>query len=108
VALEPCLANLAAGDPCAIAASVPVPTAPVVFPTNFPSEWFYWTGNARIRPLVGSNNFRADLTLALEGTFGGPTGAVANGDQIVFARFRFRVTGGLVPTRPTRSPIRSA
>jgi hypothetical protein len=97
VALEPCLANLTAGDPCAIAASLPVPTAPVVFPTNFPSEWFYWTGNARIRPLVGSNNFRADLTLALEGTFGGPTGAVVNGDQITFARFRFRVNGGLVP-----------
>ena len=69
----------------------------MVFPTNFPSEWFYWTGNARIRPLVGSNSFRADLTLALEGTFGGPTGAVVNGDQIVFARFRFRVTGGLIP-----------
>ena len=69
----------------------------MVFPTNFPSEWFYWTGNARIRPLVGSNSFRADLTLALEGTFGGPTGAVNNGDQIVFARFRFRVNGGLVP-----------
>jgi hypothetical protein len=97
LALEPCIANLAAGDPCAIAAGVPVPGAPVVFPTNFPSEWFYWTGNARIRPLVGSNNFRADLTLALEGTFGGPTTAVVNGDQITFARFRFRVNGGLVP-----------
>src|ERR1700712_126192 len=96
-ALEPCLANLTAGDPCAIAAELPVPTAPVVFPTNFPSEWFYWTGNARIRPLVGSNNFRADLTLALEGTFGNPTTAVNNGDQITFARFRFRVNGGLVP-----------
>jgi hypothetical protein len=97
VALEPCIANLAAGDPCAIAAGVPFPTLPVVFPTNFPDEWFYWTGNARIRPLVGSNSFRADLTMALEGTFGGPTGAVVNGDQIVFARFRFRVNGGLVP-----------
>jgi hypothetical protein len=96
VALEPCLANLTVGDPCAIAAVLPAPGAPVVFPTNFPSEWFYWTGNARIRPLVGSNNFRADLTLALEGTFGGPTGAVVNGDQITFARFRFRVNGGLV------------
>jgi hypothetical protein len=97
LALEPCLANLAVGDPCAVAADVPVPGAPVVFPTNFPDEWFYWTGDARIRPLAGSNNFRADLTLALEGTFGGPAGAVINGDQIVFARFRFRVTGGLVP-----------
>jgi hypothetical protein len=97
VALEPCIANLARGDPCAIAATLPAPTAPVMFPANFPSEWFYWTGNARIRPLAGSNNFRADLTLALEATFGGPTGAAVNGDQIVFARFRVRVNGGLVP-----------
>jgi hypothetical protein len=96
-ALEPCLANLTVGDPCAIAASLPAPGSPVVFPTNFPSEWFYWTGNARIKPLVGSNNFRADLTLALEGTFGNAAGTVNNGDQIVFARFRFRVNGGLVP-----------
>src|ERR1700710_769248 len=76
VALEPCLANLTAGDPCAIATSLPLPAAPVVFPTNFPSEWFYWTGNARIKPLVGSNNFSADLTLALAGTLGGAPGAV--------------------------------
>src|ERR1700710_3125309 len=97
LALEPCLANLTAGDPCAIAAVLPVPTAPVVFPTNFPSEWFYWTSNARILPLAGNKSFRADLTMALEGTFGNPTTAVNNGDQITFARFRFRVNGGLVP-----------
>ena len=97
LALEPCLASQAAGDPCGIAADVPVPTSPIVFPTNFPDEFFYWQGTARIRPLVGSNNFRADLTMALEGAFGGATGGVVNGEQIVFARFRFRVNGGLVP-----------
>lgn len=97
LALEPCLASQAVGDPCAIAADLPTPTGPIVFPTNFPDEFFYWTANARIRPLVGNNNFRADLTMALEGVFGGATGGVVNGEQIVFARFRFRVTGGLVP-----------
>lgn len=97
LALEPCLANTAVGDPCAIAADVPIPGQPIVFPTNFPDEFFYWTANARIRPLAGSNNFRADLTMALEGAFGGATGGVVNGEQIVFARFRFRVTGGLTP-----------
>src|SRR6185295_19682542 len=39
LALEPCLANLAAGDPCAIAAGVPTPGQPIVFPTNFPDEF---------------------------------------------------------------------
>ena len=97
LALEPCLANTAVGDPCGIAADVPIPNQPIVFPTNFPDEFFYWTANARIRPLAGSNNFRADLTMALEGAFGGATGGVVNGEQIVFARFRFRVTGGLTP-----------
>lgn len=100
-ALEPCLASQAAGDPCGIAADVPVPTLPIVFPTNFPDEFFYWTANARIRPLAGSNSFRADLTMALEGAFGGATGGVVNGEQITFARFRFRVTGDSSRTRPT-------
>jgi len=97
LALEPCLASQAVGDPCGIAADVPIPTSPIVFPTNFPDEFFYWQGTSRIRPLAGSNNFRADLTMALEGAFGGATGGVVNGEQIVFARFRFRVNGGLVP-----------
>src|ERR1044072_5475336 len=83
LALEPCLANTAVGDPCAIAADVPIPGQPIVFPTNFPDEFFNWTANERIRPLAGSNNFRADLTLALEGAFGGATGGGADGGQIV-------------------------
>jgi hypothetical protein len=97
LALEPCLASQVAGDPCGIAADVPIPTSPIVFPTNFPDEFFFWQGTSRIRPLAGSNSFRADLTMALEGAFGGATGGVVNGEQIVFARFRFRVNGGLVP-----------
>lgn len=96
-ALEPCLASQAPGDPCGIVASVPIPGQPIVFPTNFPEEFFYSLASARIKPLAGSNSFRADLTMALEGAFGGATGAVVNGDQITFARFRFRVNGGLVP-----------
>src|SRR5215475_12777993 len=95
-ALEPCLDSLNPADPCGIVATVPNPTQPIVFPTNFPDEFFYWMANARMKPVAGSSKFRADLTLALEGAFGNVAGTVANGDQITFARFRFRVTGGLV------------
>jgi hypothetical protein len=99
LALESCLDNVTPGDPCGILAlgGLPNPTGPIVFPTNFPEEFFYWLGSARIRAVPGNNKLRADLTMGLEGAFGNPTGKVAAGDQIVFARFRFRVTAGLVP-----------
>src|SRR5207244_587387 len=49
-----------------------------------------------------------DLGYALEGAFGGATGTAAAGAgaQVVFARFRLRVTGGLVPgaTYPLTAP----
>ena len=95
-ALEPCL-DVLTSDPCGILAALPNFLLPVVFPTNFPSEWFYWMTAGRIQPVGGNRTFRADLTLSLEGAFGSPTGALVPGDQITFARFRFRVTGGLVP-----------
>ena len=96
-ALEPCLDNSLTTDPCGILAALPNFLQPVVFPTNFPNEFFYWMAVSRIRAAPGNRNLRADLTLALEGAFGGATGAVVPGDQITFARFRFRVTAGLVP-----------
>ena len=87
--LAPCLVTSAA-DPCALAGTIPNPAAPIAFPANFPGEFFYWNATAVIR----QGNFRATVTMALEGAFGGPTGAVVNGQQIVFARFRFRTVGG--------------
>src|SRR5262245_33412342 len=98
VGLESCLDVLDPLDSCGLvgAGAVPDPTQPVVFPTNFPDEFFYWTANARIDG-VGGGTSRADVTLALEGAFGNAAGTVVDGDQAVFARFRFRVTGGLIP-----------
>lgn len=60
-------------------------TAPEVFPTSFSEEHFYWAANAIVPMPDGSN---AILVLGLEGAFGG--GPVLAGDQVVFARIRFR------------------
>jgi len=96
VQLAPCLVT-PADDPCALAGTFPNPAAPIVFPTNFPDEFFYMRATARIDGIGGVG--RADLGYALEGAFGGATGTAADGAgaQIVFARFRLRVTAGLVP-----------
>src|SRR6058998_3984313 len=97
--LAPCLDNNAA-DPCGLiaAGALPNPALPVVFPTNFPNEVFYNRATARIDG-IGGGAFRADLGIALEGAFGGATGTVADGiaAEVVFARLRIRVNGGLVP-----------
>jgi len=97
VQLAPCLVT-SADDPCALAGTFPNPAAPIVFPTNFPDEFFYMRATARIDG-IGGGVGRADLGYALEGAFGGATGTAADGAgaQIVFARFRIRVTAGLVP-----------
>jgi len=96
-ALEPCLDNVTPGDPCGIIAlgSVPKPNQPIVFPTNFPNEWFYWNASSRVLN-VGGNKGKANVIMALEGAFGNTAGTIVPGQQITFARFRFRVTGGLV------------
>jgi hypothetical protein len=49
LALEQCLDNTTPGDLCGVAVSdIPNPLAPVVFPDNFPSEFFYMLASARI------------------------------------------------------------
>ena len=96
--LAPCLDTTVA-DPCGLlaGAAIPNPAAPISFPTNFPDEVFYLRLTAKITGIGGGSGV-ATLGNALEGAFGGPTGTAADGAgaQIVFARFRFRVTGGLV------------
>jgi len=96
--LAPCL-DAGAADPCGLiaAGALPNPALPVVFPTNFPNEVFYNRATARIDGIGGVG--RADLGIALEGAFGGPTLTVADGiaAEVAFARLRIRVTGGLVP-----------
>jgi hypothetical protein len=98
-AVEQCLDNVTPGDPCGIVAlgGLPNPAAPIVFPDNFPGESFFWLTSARIQPVGGNRSFRADLVMGLEATFGNAAGTVVPDQQITFARFRFRVTGGLVP-----------
>src|SRR5947209_1137785 len=97
--LAPCL-DAGAADPCGLiaAGALPNPALPVVFPTNFPNEVFYNRATARIDG-IGGGASRADLGIALEGAFGGATGTVADGRaaEVVFARLRIRVNGGLVP-----------
>ena len=95
--LAPCLDN-DANDSCGLAGTLPNNAAAVSFPANFPDEFFYSLVNAKISG-IGGGTGTALLVNALEGAFGGPTGTAADGAgaQIVFARFRFRVTAGLVP-----------
>ncbi len=74
------------------------PSQPTVFPTNFPSEFFY--GNADSDTLItpgcgGTTPGKAMVRVALEGSFA--NGVVNPGDQITFARLRIFVTSGLCP-----------
>lgn len=91
--LEPCLDSETPGDPCGIADIA----EPIAFPTKrpVPDRFFYWMATARIRGLGGNTSNRADLMMGLEGAFARP-GADADGKQIVFARWRFRVPRGLL------------
>ena len=77
-------------DPNLPALELPTPGAPVVFPTNFPDEAFYFAAEAEM--LVGgpAGSARARLILALEAAFAG-IGAVAAGQQMVFGRVRLRI-----------------
>src|SRR5262245_33355084 len=95
---------LGGADLCGLiaAGALPNPAAPVSFtsvPPNFPDEFFYFRLLGRIKGIGAGGVGVATLVNGLEGAVGGPTGTVADGAgfQIVFARFRFRVNGGLVP-----------
>ncbi|MBI5583672.1 MAG: tandem-95 repeat protein [Deltaproteobacteria bacterium] len=86
--LELCLPNtaeLAAGACLLLPADIPNPTAPILFPTNFPEEAFWFAAGAIIPLGTGS----ADLVLGLEGAFA--TGPVIPGEQVSFGRVRIRV-----------------
>lgn len=63
-------------------------------PPTLPDESFYWLAEARMVTGGGTRTGRARVVLALEATFAG-TGAVADEQQIVFARIRFRVDDGV-------------
>src|SRR5262249_26464329 len=88
--LQPCLDIDAPGDPCGIA-----DFRRIVFPATFPGRFVYWRATTRIRGLGGNISNRADLAIALEGAFA-PPGGVADGKQIVVARWRIRAPRGLL------------
>ena len=76
------------------------PAAPLHFPDNFPSEFFYQVATSDLVDVqdptcatstVGKSLMRS----AVEGAFTG--GGPVPGDQMVFGRIRFSVTGGLCP-----------
>src|SRR5437667_6487090 len=82
LALQPCLDLV-----CDPALPVPDPTLPVSFPNNFPDEFFY----SRVINTMTVGTMKVLYVAALEGSFA--NGAVVAGDQVVFARLRFRILG---------------
>lgn len=103
VRVEPCLDP---ADPfCIVLANPGVfdPAQPVVFPTNYPDEAFYYILDADRIATPGCNGTRpgtAQMRVALEHAFSG--GVPAVGDAIVFGRVRINVTGGLCPNSQYR------
>jgi hypothetical protein len=81
-------------DPNCGAIVVPDGTQPVAFPGNFPKEFFYMLADAPT--LKTGSGDKVVAQFALEGAFAG-TGAVVDGQQMAFARIRFRINTGLVP-----------
>lgn len=61
------------------------PANPIVFPTHFPDEAFWWSADA----IIDTPRYAAGLVLGLEAAFA--TGDVVNGDQVSFGRVRIRV-----------------
>jgi hypothetical protein len=87
VRLEGCLDG---ADPsCGFVPGVDFPDAnsPISFPDNFPDEFFYMLAS-NVQDIAGGAG-RATTTLALEGAF---STAVRDGDQMVFARVRIRLS----------------
>jgi hypothetical protein len=90
LALEHCIpspgAELNSGVCLIGAADVPNPLLPIAFTSNFPGESFFFAADSSV-PFA--NDARgALLVMALEATFGAEE--PVDGDQILFARIRFR------------------
>ncbi|HZS26394.1 MAG TPA: Ig-like domain-containing protein, partial [Candidatus Angelobacter sp.] len=86
--LDACLpsaAELADGTCLVTPDQLANPSAPIVFPSNFPDEFFFFNANSKMTV----NGGNALLLMALEGAF--LNGPVLPGDQMVFARLRIRI-----------------
>lgn len=95
LALMPCLdpptTTVPVADPCALTGTLPDDTAPIVFVSNFPTEFFYFNATA-IADIGGQ---KALMLTAVEGGFTAPLPPTV-GQQVVFIRTRLRVNGGLI------------
>src|SRR3954453_8706262 len=78
---------------CGGAVPAPDPTQPPTFPGNFPDEFFYMDATADSLTSAGGNGVLAEFDL--EGAFA--AGPVQAGDQITFARIRYKIVDGLQP-----------
>jgi hypothetical protein len=99
--LEPCL-DLSSGHCVLLGDANYNPNNPVVFPTNFPVEFFYALADSQIITTpgcaaAGVGPGTALLRVAVEGSFA--NGVVIPGDQITFGRMRV-VVDGLCPNTP--------
>ena len=72
---------------------------PIVFPTNYPQEVFYWLIQARTLNVGQHNLGRATLAIQLESSFAtlNPKGAVQPGQQVTFLRINLARLTDLVP-----------
>ncbi len=75
------------------ALDLPNPNLPQSFPDNYPDEHFFYL-NESIMKEVATDNSLSILTVAIEGAFDG-LGAVVDGEQVVFARYRVRVDNAM-------------
>jgi Big-like domain-containing protein len=103
LALEPCLdpptTLTPVADPCAMTGTLPLgDTAPIVFVSNFPQEFFY----SNVTTIIGKTGepqpnaaLDATIIMAVEGGFTAPLPPTIN-QQVVFFRTRLRIDGGLV------------
>jgi hypothetical protein len=83
-------------DPMAPAiGDIPEPGSPVVHPTNFPEESFYFMAEARLQVAGNGTIGRARVIMALEAAFGGDeepeTSTGGPNPGVVFARLRVRM-----------------
>jgi hypothetical protein len=92
-----------ATDPnCVLVASPPVydPNQPLVFPSNYPDEFFYHIADSDLVPTPGCGTIKAGkaaVRAAVEGTF--VDGVAVPNEQMVFGRIRITATG-LCPNTP--------
>lgn len=87
--LEPCVTL---DDPLcsALPDEVPDPAAPIVWPTNYPGEFFYQLAGAALTTTTG---VEVGIGMDLEGAFANEV--PREGDQMVFGRIRIRAREGI-------------